>query len=228
MLRKKAIKNSWRYIDFTDLVSSQIEITRLSYDTHSGEYARRWEWNKEIAGITLRDYLDPFMKHVAPNGVVLVVGCGTGRDLSVLGQHGYRYLGIDSSVGMLREAVEVRKIDGPVLCTDIESLEVVDKSFDGVLIDSAVEHIKKVDMEGILEKIFSSLKGDGVCLLRFRLGDGRVFEVEDEVGVRYFTSYTRSESGRLVTSNGFKVVKEYETDHMENSRPRFHTYILRK
>jgi len=222
------MKSTWKYIDFFDLVSSQVEMTRLSYNTHSHQYAEDWEWNKEIMTVAKRDYINPFMDLVKKEGVALIVGCGTGRDLKLLKDNGYRCLGIDSSEGMLREAVEARGIQGPVLCTDLESLKLASNSFDGVLIDSALEHIKKSDMKIIMEKLYECLRKNGIVLIRFRIGDGRVFEVEDSIGTRFFTSYTKKESKKLVTLNGFQVVTEYVTDHLENSRPGFHSYILRK
>lgn len=215
-------------MDFCDLMPTHIEVTRLSYDAHSRQYAEDWEWNRKIATITRHDYLDPFMKIIKKNGVVLVVGCGTGRDLKVLADNGYYYLGVDSSEGMLREAIKKRGIRGPVLCSELETLRLADDSFDGILIDSAVEHIRKSEMKNVLEKLYKGLRVGGVVLLRFRLGNGKVFRVEDSVGVRFFTSYTKDESRDLVVSNGFDVVDDYVTDHMENSRPGFHAYILRK
>jgi len=222
------MKNKWSYTALDDLVSSQIEVTRLSYDTHSQEYAEVWEWNDVAKQKTRKDYIEPFIKYTRKGGVVLVVGCGTGRDLKVLREAGFRYLGVDSSKGMLAEAVSSRNVDGPVLCTDLESLDLADCSFDGILIDSAIEHIRKSDVDDILEKLYKSLKKGGILLLRFRLGDGRVFEVEDVVGTRYFTSYKREESQKMVNSNGFEVIKDYHTKHLDDDRPGFHAYILRK
>ena len=222
------MKNDWKYLDFCDLVGSQIEETRLSYDTHSKQYAEKWEWNEKIASITKRDYVEPFVKLVKKNGVVMVIGCGTGRDLKVLGNLGYRYLGIDSSVGMATEAIGKRGVDGPILIGEIETLNVAADSFDGVLVDSAIEHIRKVNVKTVLEKLYEALKKDGVLLIRFRIGTGKVFVVKDVVGTRYFTSYKDSESRRLVTSNGFTVLKDYSTNHLDSLRPGFHTYILRK
>jgi ubiquinone/menaquinone biosynthesis C-methylase UbiE len=222
------MKNNWRYIDFSDLATSHIEITRLSYDSHSAEYAEKWEWNDEIKKRTKNDYLDLFMKSVCPGGIVLVVGCGTGRDLKILGNNNFRYLGIDSSQGMLKEAVEKRKVDGPVLCNRLEEINLADSSFDGVLIDSALEHIRKADMEQVLDKLYKSLKKRGICLLRFRLGSGKVFVVDDNVGRRYFTSYTREETDFLVKSNGYKVCEAFVSNHLEDSRPGFLTFVLRK
>lgn len=225
---KNHLKNEWRYTEFRDLVSTQLEVTKLSYDTHSHEYAEEWEWNDAVKEITMRDYLGPFMETIVKKGVVLVVGCGTGRDLVTLEENGFRYLGIDVSTGMLKEAVLSRKVGGPVLCSSLETIGLIENSFDGVLIDSAVEHIKKTDMEFVLEKIYKSLRIGGVCLLRFRIGSGNVFKVEDSVGVRYFNSYTKEESMEIVTSNGFKVDRDYCTNHLNSSRPGFHTYFLRK
>jgi SAM-dependent methyltransferase len=181
-----------------------------------------------VAKRTKKDYVIPFTKYVKQEGVVLVVGCGTGRDLSVLASMGFSYLGIDSSKGMLNEAINNRNIRGPVLNTDLESLALVESSFDGILIDSAVEHMRKSVVEDVLEKLYKSLKIGGILLIRFRLGSGRVFMVEDVVGKRYFTSYKKSESKKLLQKNGFLILDEYCSDHMDDSRPRFHTYILRK
>ena len=221
-------KSRWQYTDLADLLSYQIEITRLSYDTNSDRYAEAWEWSRQAIKVTAEKYIKPFVKYVRPGKSVLVVGCGTGRDLNVLTELGYRCLGVDSSAGMIREAVDKRKVNCPIVCVGFEELDLADKSFDGVLVDSAIEHMKKSNMGRVMEKIYRGLRERGICLLRFRLGTGRVFFTEDTVGRRYFTTYTRKETRKIVEEAGFEVLNEYECPHLDLTRPGFLTYILRK
>jgi len=222
------MKFNWKYIDCSDLISLHIEVTKLSYNTHSREYAKAWEWNKEIMAKTKKDYLSAFMKKIVKDGTVLVVGCGTGRDLETLGKNGFKCIGVDSSVGMLEEYLSKEKGSFPVINISLEEVPLVKESMDGVLIDSALEHIKKSDIPNILQKIYSSLKVNGIALVRFRRGKGNVFWVNDIVGERYFTSYTIKEMENIIKNTKFKVIEKYERDHLESTRPGFFTYILRK
>lgn len=218
----------WTYTKYSDLLSTQIEITRLSYDTNSANYAKSWEWSRNVVRKTKKDYIEPFIKKVRKRGVLLVVGCGTGRDLEVLGKMGFYYLGVDVSEGMLKEAVEKRGIRGPVLLEDLVTIKLVENSFDGILIDSAIEHVRKKDMVGVIAKLYKSLKDNGFALLRFRLGTGKVFVVNDIVGKRYFTSYSKDEAKRLIKGAGFLIVEEYCSDHIESNRLGFYTLIVKK
>jgi ubiquinone/menaquinone biosynthesis C-methylase UbiE len=147
----------WKYVDFSDLISLHVEVTGQSYDTHSKEYAEKWEWDSDVIEITRRDYLTPFMKQVKKGGMVLVVGCGTGRDLRVLDNSGYICLGVDNSKGMLEEAINRNGIKSPLVCESIENINLADESFDGILIDSALEHVKKADMPKVLLKLYNAL-----------------------------------------------------------------------
>ncbi|MEK7528038.1 MAG: class I SAM-dependent methyltransferase [Patescibacteria group bacterium] len=221
------MKKGWKYVDFADLVGYHIEVTRLSYNTHSKEYAESWEWNEKIRKRTKDDYLEPFVMWLKGKSV-LVIGCGTGRDAKLLTHKGFLCLGIDSAQGMLREAVDSRGVSCPLLCANFESMDFMDESFDGVLIDSALEHIKKADLQEALEKVKRCLKKRGVCLIRFRIGTGKVFLVEDAVGERYFTSFTKGETKKIVEKTGMRIVDEFVRNHLEPSRPGFYTYILRK
>ena len=67
-----------------------------------------------------------------------------------------------------------------------------------------------------------------MCLIRFRIGTGKVFLVEDAVGERYFTSFTKGETKKLLKKTGMRIVDEFVRNHLEPSRPGFYTYILRK
>ena len=115
---------------------------------------------KKIRKRTKDDYLEPFVMWLKGKSV-LVIGCGTGRDAKLLTHKGFLCLGIDSAQGMLREAVDSRGVSCPLLCANFESMDFMDESFDGVLIDSALEHIKKADLQEALEKVKRCLKKRG-------------------------------------------------------------------
>jgi len=216
-----------KYLTSSDLTVEQIKITTKSYDKNAYKYAEEWEWSSKAQLRTKNDYLIPFIKKLNPKDTVLIVGCGTGRDLLVLQDKDYHCLGVDSSKGMLGEAVR-RGIISPLIHSDILKLPLIDSSFDGILCDSALQHIAKKNILELKEKFLNALKIGGILLLRLRLGSGKTFVTHDDIGNRYYTSYQMQEFEDLFNNHGFAKIEEKEVKHLDNMRPPFYSLFLRK
>lgn len=218
----------WQYIDATDLSESHIKKTIESYDKGAIEYAEEWEWSDKVQQRTKRDYLFPFIEETKIDDSILVVGSGTGRDLMILHSRRYQCLGIDKSSGMLEESVK-RGVTCPLVNEDIMTFRGVRGSFDGILCESALEHIQKAKLQDIFHRFCDWLRYDGVLLMRIRMGDGRVFRSWDKVGERFFTSYTEDEIKRIVNKNGkMKVISTHIDPHIDPTRPSFYSILFQR
>lgn len=218
----------WRYTNVTDLTEEQIKKTIASYDNGAKAYAEEWEWSNTAQNRTRKDYLFPFIENTKIDDAVLVVGSGTGRDINILHSRRYQCIGIDRSLGMLKEAIR-RGVNCPLINDDILSFHAVSGSLDGILCESVLEHVRKSHFQDVLDRFFDWLRFSGILLLRVRLGEGNVFESLDRVGVRYFTSYTQREIDKIAKMN--KVVRVLKTSvdpHIDPTRPPFYSILIKK
>lgn len=71
--------------------------------------------------------------HLAPGAQLLDIGTGAGRYLQVLTRQGFRVLGVDRSLSLLRAALAAGVPAGSLVRGDMRQLPVPDARFDGVL-----------------------------------------------------------------------------------------------
>jgi SAM-dependent methyltransferase len=127
---------------------------RSRYNSISGTYARRYEINP-LSGVegALRDL-------IAEIGArrVLEIGCGTGHWLKTLATHVDWIVGLDSSSGMLRRALD---LPGPieVVCGSADSPPFAESSFDLIFVVNALHHFS--DKQGFIERARHLLRPGG-------------------------------------------------------------------
>jgi 2-polyprenyl-3-methyl-5-hydroxy-6-metoxy-1,4-benzoquinol methylase len=120
------------------------------------------------ASETHRAYLQKFLERVVPGGAVLSAACGAGLYDGLLVEAGHPVVGIDQSVGMLRQAREHFPLEQyPQLSYEKMGLQEMDfnAAFDGAICIDAMEHICPEDWPGILENFRKALKPGGVLYL---------------------------------------------------------------
>lgn len=99
---------------------------------HSKSYARRFHdyWFSEM------------IKKVAPRGLILDAGCGTGEMMEFLEKKGNKnFIGYDISFNMLSHA---KKRADKLVCADAENLPFADNSFDIIYGRSILHHLQDV------------------------------------------------------------------------------------
>jgi ubiquinone/menaquinone biosynthesis C-methylase UbiE len=106
-------------------------VSRGLWDScHSAEIARNYDHS--LKGTPLLDIDLPFVRqHCQPPGHLLDLGCGTGRLAIFLSQHGYRPVGVDLSLEMLKVLREkANDVNIPALVANLADLCFADQSFD--------------------------------------------------------------------------------------------------
>lgn len=218
---------TWSYLDGR-LSEAQMKRTIEAYDLYASNYSQSYEFDDEMIQRTKSDYLHPFVSQLKIGDTVLVIGSGSGRDILELSQRGMLCCGIDASKSMINLSVH-NGVRAPLVISDIRSLDLPEVSYDGILSDSAFEHVPKSDFEALLTKIIMALRVDGILLFRLRIGSGRVFKVEDEVGTRYFQSYTAGEVDSLLMKyQEIDVIEKKVVKHKILDRPGFYSLTLKK
>lgn len=141
-----------------------------SYDAIAPEYARR---NQEM-GDAYREWLQRF-EHMCPEGPLVDLGCGAGRDAAALRATGRVVVGGDLSGGMLSQAR--KSFDGPLVQADAANLPFRRNSFSGVLLAATLLHFPKRDVPWVLREARSSLCPGGILALTVPIGDVEGWEL---------------------------------------------------
>jgi SAM-dependent methyltransferase len=152
-----------------------------------------------------------FVARVAPGGRVLDVGCGPGRDIVWLTQHGLHVVGGDLSAGMLAQAR--RQTAAPLVRLDMCRLPFADGVFGGVWSSASLLHLPKRDAPTALAEIRRVLATGGPLLLSIQEGQGEGWELSPYGPVeRFFARYRPEEAETLLAEAGFLVEQRYSSE----------------
>lgn len=152
--------------------------TIRSYDNTSIEYASRF------SGVDLARHRERFLESV-PNthALILDAGCGGGRDCRLLAESGLRVIGVDLSLGLLKQAAKVT--DGPLACGDMRTLPFRGGAFGGVWACASLLHLNDADMGTALRQFGRVLTPGGALFLAVRHGSGSEWRVDHRGGRRW-------------------------------------------
>lgn len=177
---------------------------RELYDRSAHQYATRNAGMRE----GLVETGARFLKLAGEQPYVLDLGCGAGRDMAWLEQHGARMAGADLSAGMLTEARGI--VHGPLVQADMGQLPFADASFNGVWCMASMLHLPKANAPLALAEIERVLLPAGVLLLGLQIGKGEVWEANPYgVGERFFARYSEEEATEMLARSGFTTVYSF-------------------
>lgn len=172
--------------------------TRATYDAVAGQYAER----SSAPWPGLREHLERFASAIGPDGRVIDVGCGPGRDLGLLCAAGLRAVGVDASIGMLRA--------GPghaVAQADMRALPVRSGALDGAWSQAALLHVPRDQLATVLGELRRVLRDDGALFVNTATGDGEEWEPVSyrPERHRWFVYHQADDFVRTVTAAGFDI-----------------------
>lgn len=181
-----------------------------SYGRGAREYAERWqefgpEWWERLVG----DFVERL-----PGGRVLDAGCGTGRDVKKLLDHGASEVyGVDASEQMLEIARE-HEPQGKYLQGDVGELGFQDACFDGVFSVGVLHHLDREDFRRALGEFHRVLKPGGSMFLAVQ----SMPEYQEKLDRRYGTErrfhyYTEEWVMGSVESAGFRLDDKRRNEH---------------
>jgi SAM-dependent methyltransferase len=180
-------------------LSVQERKTAKTYDMVAVEWTQ-----KHMKYVFWKEELEYFYQ-LLPQGKVLEIGSGSGRDAKELKKYGYDYIGIDISQGLLQEA---RKNipEAAFLHYSIYDLHCFRTYFDGFWSVATLLHIPKARIDEALQNIYSSMKPHAIGLISLKEGDGEQFEKEGNAQ-RFFAYYKEEEFAEILKKNKFKIIK---------------------
>ena len=161
--------------------SGPVGETQGTYDLITAEYARQ----NAAVWPDLADHANALTASLRPGGVVADVGCGPGRDITLLRARGLRVIGIDLSLGQLRRS----RLTG-VVQADMRQLPLRGGSVDAIWCHAALLHIPRTTVPAVLAEFARAARPGGELFLAVAEGDGEGFEVASNYGSdrrRWFT-----------------------------------------
>lgn len=169
-----------------------------TYDGLAGAYA--------AANARMREGLVPFARDVvarAGDGLVVDVGCGTGRDVEWFARQGARVLGVDRSVGMLREARRHTRV--ALVAGDVLRLPLSDGAAAAIWCVATLIHLPREAFGDAVRELRRVLRRDGTLVIGVQRGEGERLEVDPYVGrfARLMVRFSPSEVLAALADAGF-------------------------
>lgn len=112
-------------------------------------------------------HIERFASLLAPNAVVLELGCGSGRDSAALLGKGLDLTPSDGSPELAAEAQ--KRLGRPVQVLRFADLA-AENAYDGVYANACLLHVPRAELPAILRGIHRALRADGVFYSSFKEG----------------------------------------------------------
>lgn len=194
------------------------------------DYYDSWHWsaywNAHEAPL-VRKWLDSL------DGILLDVGCGTGRYRSAVQTRHLAYVGVDSSAAMLERNRRRKQVAGGTaeyIQGDVSTIAIPDETFDAVLCTRVLSHV--ADLGPALRKIATLLRPGGECLITDIHPRHDYVHTRIPAGTRVVTVETykhqRPQLMSAVSAAGRLDVMEYAEHAPTSSTPTFYSLRLTK
>lgn len=137
-----------------------------------------------------------------PHGKLLEIGSGSGREAIEWIKMGYEYIGIDTSISLIRIAKQ-NEPRGRYFFSSVYEMPFFPNMFDAFSSWTMLPHIPKERIEEALKLIKVVLKPGGIGFIAMREGTGE--KQEPETG-RWFSYYSQSEFEPILVKHGFEIL----------------------
>ena len=156
-------------------------------------------------------WLDSFLQHVQPSGVILDLGCGMGEPIArYLLDQGRRVVGIDSSPTLI-QLCQTRFPQAEWLVADMRSLE-LDRRFDGIVAWDSFFHLAMEDQRSMFARFAAHARTGAPLLFTSGTAEGEAIGSYHGEPL-YHASLSPEEYRRLLTTAGFVERAHKADDH---------------
>jgi SAM-dependent methyltransferase len=138
-----------------------------AYDAGAAGFAK--DWHEQPAPADLHALV---RRYFHPGGRTADVGCGSGREVAFLAAGGYDAIGYDASDALLEQArLRYRRLSFATAVLP-ELAGVPDASFDNVLCETVIMHLRRPQILDAVRRLLAILKPNGILYLSWRVTDG--------------------------------------------------------
>jgi SAM-dependent methyltransferase len=141
--------------------------TLAAYDKDAAAFAR--DWHEQPAPTDLHDIVERFF---IKGGMTADVGCGSGREVAWLNDHGFPTNGFDASNGLLAEARKrYPKLDfAQAELPDLRGIAT--DAYDNVLCETVIMHLDRAQIAPSVRRMLDIVKPGGIFYLSWRVTAG--------------------------------------------------------
>lgn len=161
--------------------------------------------------VDFREMQDEFLSRVKPAGIILDLGCGSGRDSKYFLNQGYEVVAVDGSEEICKIASEYTG-----LCVIHSTFQHYrpDKKFDGIWACASLLHLSFDEVVEVMNRLSLCLNKGGCFYLSFKYG-----EFSDMRHGRYFTDMTKETFAQLLANvEGLKIELQKITSDVRSDR----------
>jgi len=186
-------------------------------------YQNRFQqYHEETFNIDSSLFLDPFLSRIKKGALVLDVGCGSGRDLSLLKKRGFKAIGFERSAGLADIASQ--KSGCKIIVGNFETYDFSLLSVDALLLVTSLVHVHYDRFSQILNQISRAVKHQGLIFISVKGGEGKKIDTEGRV----FFLWRDFEIRSIFEKWGWEVLEQKESISSKNSNDTVLSYILKK
>jgi ubiquinone/menaquinone biosynthesis C-methylase UbiE len=169
-----------------------------------------------------RTFLNPVINEIGLGGKLLDIGTGSGKLIQILStEKEVNCVGVDTNPEMLAEAkIKLKEINTELIeITPNSKLPFKNNSFDYITICSVLFHLKKIDIDNMLNNSLQLLKENGKIIVLTPTGKGGLIKLTEHYfslknkSVYVWYSATKSRA-RLWTSENY--LAKYSSDRKLN------------
>ncbi len=175
--------------------------TLLTYEKDAEIFLQQWGRKKYKRPPLLKEWV-ALLPRCA---VVLDLGCGAGQDARYLASLGYRVVGLDRTMSLLRFARQ-RGSSVPVVLADMRTLPVRSGSLDGIWAAASLIHLPKKTVPSVLAALHRLVKPEGLLGGTFTFGRNSRVKTGGWMPGRYFARWKRDELARALRRAGWQVL----------------------
>ena len=161
--------------------------------------------------VDFREMQDEFLSRVKPAGIILDLGCGSGRDSKYFLNQGYEVVAVDGSEEICKIASEYTG-----LCVIHSTFQHYrpDKKFDGIWACASLLHLSFDEVVEVMNRLSLCLNKGGCFYVSFKYG-----EFSDMRHGRYFTDMTKETFDQLLANvEGLKIELQKITSDVRADR----------
>ena len=173
--------------------------------------------------------LDILKENEITEGLLLELGCGTGKLMSLLGAAGFDMIGVDNSVDMLQIAKEKTSKEFLYLLQDMREFELYGTVKAVVSVCDSVNYItEKEDLKEVFRLVNNYLDPEGLFIFDFNtvykyrdmIGETVIAEDRDDVSFIWFNEYDEESHLNDIDLKVFvqeqgNVYRKFEEEHIQ-------------
>jgi ubiquinone/menaquinone biosynthesis C-methylase UbiE len=141
-----------------------------------------------------------------PEGNILEIGVGAGKEAALLASKGYTYAGIEPALGLLK-LIQNSNPTLSLLHMNLFDMTFTDNAFDGFWSAATLLHIPKSKIDHALQAIKRVVKPEGLGFISLIKGFNEIIDQETN---RFFALYTIEEMTGILVKNNFVLEQAYE------------------